>query len=672
MIRFLKVAAVLCALAVSAQPRGLKIAGGVFEDRMALAVRFHFLPAEGVTVRLYRGDRTPVGTAKTNRAGLYVFNVEGPGSYVVTVDSRSFHAEGWPEQTFGPAGAHCAHPDRGTITALYEGPCFGGRTVPGSDDSSTLATAEHIAQVTVGPDSATNVDFAFSFDAVVTTADSGQGSLRQYLQNANAVRGPNRMRFVPVERAREHAQTTVGVAPKWWLLQPATALPELRDDDTILDGLAYNFVSPATLADPNPGRFGEMVTLHSGERQTSRLRRPEMELVTSGPTGLVCAARCGLRGFAIHGAATGIVTRADARIEHVLVGANPLGEPSRDGGSVGVHVERGTLAARHLLITAQTTVGIHVAREARLDGERLDVSRSGTPEAGAGVLLFSNGSTIRASSVTTNPGAGIILGSLDGANPASNNTIDGVTISANNAGVVLGPGASRNVITRNDIMWNRLGGVTVTPTADLTSTRESLPPARENRISANRFDENGLRPIILDLTAEDPNSLHPGAETCTNVTVLPAPRVTHVRVLEENGYRAVIRGRACPGQIIELYQSFVTSAVRDRAAALPRVRDDKIEQETLNAEGRTLTLPSIGEFNYLGATNTASDGTFEATFPLPFSAGAPDESGRSFEETDIWASQILTSVKPTDRAFSAIAIDAAGNTSEMSVRRKAD
>jgi hypothetical protein len=632
---------------------------------MALAIRSHFLPAEGVTVRLYRGDRTALATTKTGPSGLYVFNVDGPGSYVVTVDSRTLHAEGWPEQTFGPAGAHCAHPDRGTITTLYEGPCFGGRTLAGSDEPSTLATAEHIAQVTVGPDSQTNVDFAFSFDAVVSTTDGGQGSLRQYLQNANAVRGPNRMRFVPVERAREHTETTIGIAPRWWAIRLASPLPEVGDDDTVVDGLAYNFVSPATLADPNPGRFGEAVTLQSGERQVSRLRRPELELVANGTAGIVCNARCGLRGFALHGTPSGIITRADARIEHVLVGANPLGEPSRDGGTVGVTVERGTLAARHLLVTAQKSAGILIAREARLDGERLDVSRSGEPLAGAGIVLLSSGSTIRSSVVATNPGAGIILGALDGSSPATNNTIDGVTISGNNAGVVLAPGAARNVVTRNDIMWNRLGGVTVTPA-------EKLPAPRENRISANRFDENGLRPIVLDMATEDPNTLHPGAEACTGTPILPAPRVTSVRVVDENGLRAILRGRACPGQIIELYQSYVTSAVRDNAASLPLVRDDKIEQETLTAEGRTLTLPSIGEFNYLGATNTAADGTFEATFPLPVVTGAPEESERSFEETDIWAKQVLTSAEPRDRAFSAIAIDATGNTSEMSVRRKAD
>jgi transcription-repair coupling factor (superfamily II helicase) len=63
--------------------------------------------------------------------------------------------------------------------------------------------------------------------------------------------------------------------------------------------------------------------------------------------------------------------------------------------------------------------------------------------------------------------------------------------------------------------------------------------------------------------------------------------------------------------------------------------------------------------------------TFEAAFPLPMLAPAR-EASTSIEETNIWASQVLAGAAPADRAFSALAIDAAGNTSEMSVRRVVD
>lgn len=683
MFRMLRWAVVVCAvvgslvgsLGMSAQNGKLMIAGTVYQDRLVLAVRPHFLAAENVTLKLYRddGDRAPsagdllLSTTKSDKAGMYVLPVDAPGGYWVAVDSRTFHGEGWPEQTFGPAGSLCAHPERGTLASMYEGSCFGGRTGNGSDEASSLTTSEHLALVSVR-ESVTNVDFAFSYDAVTNTLDGEniQGSLRQYFRNANEVGGLNRMRFVPIERAPERGDKNYGVPPRWWSIVLKTALPELTDDDTLVDGTAYSYLSPSTILDLHPGRFDEPVTLRSGDADLSRLKKPELDLVVTGPAGIVCAAPCGLRSLAIHGSPTSIISRADVRAEHVLVGVGPDGEATV-GGEIGIQVERATFTGRHVLVASQARLGIGVAPGARLDGEHLEVSRSGEPLSGGGIALLSTGSSIRASFINGNAGAGILLGSTDGKAPAIGNTIDGTIISGNQAGIVIGPASSRNIITRNDIMWNRLGGVTISP-------YETAAP-RENRISANHFDENGARPIVLDLTS-DPDTLDVGEENCAATATTPnggisAPRMTNVEVTEEGGLRAMIQGRACAGQVVEIYQSFATSSIREESAQMPNVRDDRGTSETITNRDRVLGLPSIGEFNYLGTTTTSADGTFAATFPLPDTRQVNRES-ESIEDTTIWASQVLTMSNPSDRAFSAIAIDPAGNTSEMSVRRKAD
>jgi hypothetical protein len=229
------------------------------------------------------------------------------------------------------------------------------------------------------------------------------------------------------------------------------------------------------------------------------------------------------------------------------------------------------------------------------------------------------------------------------------------------------------VVTHNDIMWNRVGGVTSAP---FGTTSEATPP-RENRVSANRFDENGLRPIILDLDVEDPNALSASAGTCAQIAGaanngISSPRLTNVHVqVEEAAARVTVRGQACPGQTVEIYQSFVTSGIRDKAPELPQIRSEKTGSETITNQEREMVLPSVGEFNYLGATNTGADGRFEASFPLQVVNPTSPDSGTT-DETSIWASEVLQSAAPADRAFSAIAIDAAGNTSEMSVRRQVD
>lgn len=674
--------AALCAVMVSllgsasgSAQNARAISGTVYDDGAALAVRTGFVPAAGATVKLYRdgGDRLPsaddtiVATDTTNAKGTYAFPTMSSGDYWVAVDSRSLGKGAWAEQTFGPTGSLCTRLDGTSQIIYFEGSCIGGRTTAG-DDASSLTTSEHIALVS-SSDANTGVDFAFSFNLVTSTADGDrlQGSLRQFLANANAISGPNRMRFVPLTQAPEQRDPTMGVPTQWWAITLATPLPELQDDDTVIDGTAYNLISPASVIHMNPGRLGEMATVRPQDRTIPLIEKPELEVMLNGENGIVCAKRCGIRAISLHGSPTSVVTRGNARIEQVMIVASPDGV-SAEAGSVGVQVEKGVASAVHVLITTQTRAGMLVGPEGRLDGQHLEINRCGDPQTGGGIVLLSNESRIRDSVIAANPGAGIIMGSLDGATPASGNTVESSTISSNQAGVLFGPGSSKNVVTRNDIMWNRLGGVTSAPF-------QTAPP-RENRLSANRFDENGLRPIILDLATENPNELSRSAGSCQPVAGAPnngisSPRLTDVRVeMEETTARVTVRGKACAGESVEIYQSFVTSGVRDKVPDLPRIRSEKVNRETLTNQEREMALPSIGEFNYLGSTNADVEGNFMATFPLPIVTETDTSS--SEEETKIWASQVLQSAAPSDRAFAAIAIDAAGNTSEMSVRRQVD
>lgn len=673
----------MAAFCLAAVPLGaaaqLVIAGGVYDDPPALALRRHFVPVAGASVHLYRdgGDGLPsaddvrVAAAQTSVDGRYSFRVNRAGSYWVSVDSRSVAPGAWPEQTFGPAGALCAQPDGTSRTNRTEGACFGGQTF-GSDDASSPAGSEHLAFVTL-EDVVPPVDFAFSSNVVTTAADGErvQGSLRQFVSNANAISGPNRMRFVPIARAPEKRESSFGVPPRWWTIELATPLPALTDGGTVIDGAAYNFLIPSSLEHPHPGRFGEAPTIQAAAIQAPRTEKPDLELIAPGQTGVTCEAICSIRNLALHGALDGIVIRGGGSLEHLVVGAAPDAEPSARQGRTGITVEKGDLVALQLLVTAQSQAGVIVGAEARLDGGHLEVTRCGTAQAGAGIVLLSSGSSVRSSTIAANPGAAIIVGSLDGASPATGNTIDGCIISSSQAGVVLGPSSSRNVIARNDITWNRLGGVTVVPFA-------GAPPV-QNRITANRFDENGARPIVLDLDVADPNALAAGGTRCTaiaaeaNAGVRP-PALTSVRMTTDDAAaRVAIRGRACPGQVVELYQSFITAGVAEKQdAEVPLVRSDSTEgSESMTSQENETGLPSIGEFNFLGAATTDAAGAFAAEFTLPITT--PDLNRESpNEEMNLWADEVLDFSDPLARAFSATATDSAGNTSEMSVRRRID
>jgi len=634
------------------------ISGTIYLDPPALAVRVDFLPA-AATVKLYRdGGTSPVATTET-AVGRYQFASLEPGTYWVVVDSKSINAHAWAEQTFGPAGAVCAQTNGTTRTNSFEGACAGGRSAA-SDDASSLTTAEHVARVQSG---ATGVDFAFSFNIVTSLADSGQGSLRQFVENANAIAGPNVMRFVPLTRPVAPTDNpALGLPPRWWTITLSAPLPPLRDAGTTIDGEAHNVLSTASVVDANPGRIDEEPYLRKGERQDlPREEKPELELITSGDEGITCEAACTVRSLAMHGSPNAIVTRADATLEQIVIGTHANIEDAPKHGSVGLQVERGQATLRFVYVTLQDTAGIAVAASgARVDGDYVQVMRCGTPTSGAGIALLSDGSRFRHSHLSANDGAGIVIGSPDGKQPANVTVIEDSVISNNLAGIVLGPGSSRNTIARNQITWNRVGGVVASP--------YGANPPQENRISANVFDENGGRPIALN--AEEKHDMLAQANgTCERVDTVAnhgigAPVITSV---QRSDKMVTISGRACASQMVELYRSFVTSEIRNAKENSRLIRRTQkgetitIEQEQLDA------YPSIGEFNFVTSTIAGPDGAFEVTVPIELT----ERSERAAVSNDVLiTNENALRGSESDRAYSAIAIDPQGNTSEMSQRTR--
>ncbi len=162
----------------------------------------------------------------------------------------------WAEQTYATAGGQCADGSGGTANRMTPGSCFGGRRGDVSDDASALARAEHRIRVNVASWNSTvsDVDFGFSFNVLTSIRDNGdddtandrtiQGSLRQFIQNANALTGANAMRFVPA---------VAGNAGNWWYIALSSDLPTLTDSDTTVDGTAYDLSDGTTVNNSNSG-----------------------------------------------------------------------------------------------------------------------------------------------------------------------------------------------------------------------------------------------------------------------------------------------------------------------------------------------------------------------------------------------------------------------------------
>ncbi|MBT8212732.1 MAG: hypothetical protein KJN71_06275, partial [Acidimicrobiia bacterium] len=205
--------------------------------------------------------------ATTDANGHYAFYGVPDGNYYVVVDSRTIaptaginggFAQGdvWAQQTYGGIGtafgAGAGWGWSATPRAVYGG-YSGYQTAVAVSDTFTPATpgdAEHVNRVVVsGGASVTDVDLGFSFNVVTnlgapgTEDDDGganrtvQGSLRQFIQNANAIVGPNAMYFAtePVFDPTD----TAGIH-EWYSTTITNNLPTITDPDTTIDGSLWD------------------------------------------------------------------------------------------------------------------------------------------------------------------------------------------------------------------------------------------------------------------------------------------------------------------------------------------------------------------------------------------------------------------------------------------------
>ncbi|MBV9067913.1 MAG: FecR domain-containing protein [Acidobacteria bacterium] len=239
------------------------LTGTVAEDRGARGNIDGAPPLAAVRLIAWRDDGNGIpddddvraSETRTDASGRFTFNGLAPAVYWIAADSltiapsNGFNAAAasesvWAEQTFGSAGAQCAGESGGeAVTRTNAGPCVGGRWAAQSDDPRKLSTSKHVVRVdTSDPAISTTVSFGFSFNVVdndddveeTTAGRSSQGSLRQFIRNANAVAGPNAMRFLPASAPSNGR----------WTIRCATPLPAVADRGTTLDGVAWMASDP--------------------------------------------------------------------------------------------------------------------------------------------------------------------------------------------------------------------------------------------------------------------------------------------------------------------------------------------------------------------------------------------------------------------------------------------
>lgn len=296
------------------------LTGTVAEDRGAKGNVDAASPLAAVRLIAWRDDGNGIpddddvraGETRTDAAGRFTFDGLAPAVYWIAADSLSVAPASrlnagasfesvWAEETFGSAGARCAGESGEEITRANAGPCVGGRWAAQSDDPRKLSTSKHVIRVdTTDPAIRPTASFGFSFNVVdhdddveeTASGRSSQGSLRQFIRNANAIAGPNAMRFLPASAPSDGR----------WTIHCATPLPAVTDRGASLDGAAWMAADPAR------------------PRAITGARQPELEVDVAGPgDALTLAAETTISSMALQSEGTTIRATAALNASRVNV-----------------------------------------------------------------------------------------------------------------------------------------------------------------------------------------------------------------------------------------------------------------------------------------------------------------------------------------------------------------
>ena len=511
-------------ISISAQQPPANLSGTIFEDVNYGGGAGRSLTASagvgrgGARVELYNASGGFVTATTSDATGRYVFTSVAAGNYTVRVvnstvtSSRSGATAGLlPVQTFRhDASSGTAQADANRVggqnpqTADAASGAAGTtiNTTTGVFTAGTTGTAASIAPVFQNGANVIGIDFGFNFSIIVNTNNTGQGSLRQFITNSNALTNAGLNQSLPAGiEGGASVETSVfmisdGVAhpglrtglPNMLTggvaaINVLSSLPAITDSNTNVHGGTQT----ANIGNTNAGSLGAGGTVGVDNLSLSIVARPEVQLVDGANLAVGLDAQANsttIRALAIYGFGNAANSDANANIrignnftnaliESCVIGSSAVsftdpGAGARSGGdnvrSVGG--DGGTLRNNLIGFSAGKGFGVEGGSTGwTIEGNEIRGNGIGNPNLD-GIdfeTAGSTGNTARRNLIIGNEGVGVDSYLSNGSNTIVNNTItaNGAGAGANveTAGVRLY--GTNNTIERNLIFTNYGAGVMV-------------------------------------------------------------------------------------------------------------------------------------------------------------------------------------------------------------------
>jgi hypothetical protein len=592
----------------------------------------------GVRVELYRvnaGVATYSTAVNTAADGSYSFTgLTAGASYVVRVVNNTVTSS----RTGAVAGLLPVQTYRTQVTAA-DGTLPDPNRVGGEDPSRTDAAngttattltllnnpvagtiAQSQAPITLAASApAVNVDFGYNFDLVVNTNDAGQGSLRQFITNANALgdeatlaqSGSNAAGALPasvessifmIPDGLAHAGQVAGLPSgingtggnaNAAVITLASSLPTLTGANTRIDATTQTF----NIGNTNTGTVGTGGTVGVDGLTLNTVAQPEVAINANNLNALVINANASaVKGLAIYNAANtagagaitvgGVVTGAANRAElsQLLIGT--LADGTDPGAALrnrfsgiqlngafnitnnyfGYNGEAISIANRDALTAFGNNAALVTNNEFNSNG--------GGTSSGGGIGPGDNISILDASGVqisgnlmsnsqgtgSSYTGKGVEVWYQATGNTIANNTITGSSV----AGIGLSQGAFSNTISRN-IISGTVGTAAANTGPGILMSVENLGGAGglasplTNTITQNNiFNNHGL---AIDLA--NGSSLGDGVTVNDNGDADNGPNgqanypvITSATI---SGGTLYVKGFARAGSVIELFNAGATA-----------------------------------------------------------------------------------------------------------------